>query len=178
MTQATSDRDYAEQREADTALDRARGHVQELKRLWETGGRFGDALPYFDQLEADLNTVRPQHVGAFVAQDGTPLFGDGTRPTGPQAQQYQSRIEPGSQASRPAAVGEGTQYPTDQQPITERDEEVAQVRQQRIEDGETEQQKADRMAAEDGADVGGDSSSSSSSSKGSSGSKSTKASTK
>lgn len=148
---ATPDRDYAAQREADVALDRARGHVQELRRLWETGGRFGDALAYFDQLEADLNTMRPQHIGAFAAADGTPLYGDGTRATGAQAQSYQSSVTPGSMADRPAGVGtgEGFEYPADRQPITERGEEVASVEQQRIADGETEQQRAKRMRAAD-----------------------------
>src|SRR5690348_4736711 len=148
MTQAVPDREYSEQRQADEALDRARGHVQELRRQWEQGGRFGDALPLLDQLEADLNTLRPQHIGAFSAADGTPLYGDGTRVTGAQAQQYQSRIEPGSMASQPLAVGEGgTAYPVADQPITERGEEVAAVQQQRAEDGETAEQRAARMSA-------------------------------
>jgi hypothetical protein len=136
MTQSVSDREYAEQREADVALDRARGHVQEVRRLWEQGGRFGDALPYLDQLEADLNTLRPQHVGQFSALDGAPLYGDGTRATGAQAAEYQSRVEPGSMASQPMTVGEGgIQYPDDRQPITERDEEIKDVQAQRAEDG-------------------------------------------
>ncbi len=51
------------QQEMEIALERARGHVTELRRLAEVGAPARESLPYFDQLEADLNTIRPVHPG-------------------------------------------------------------------------------------------------------------------
>lgn len=77
----TSDQELAETRQQDEALERARGQVAEMRRLWEQGAPFAAHLPLLDQLEADLNTLRPQHAGYPAAADGTALYGDGTRPT-------------------------------------------------------------------------------------------------
>jgi hypothetical protein len=99
-----TDAQSAERTEVETALTRARGHVTELRRLYERGAGFHEAHPFFEQLEADLNTVRPQHTGAVTDYQGNPLNADGTRVTGPAY--AGTSVEPGSQASRPYAADE------------------------------------------------------------------------
>ena len=148
---AESDQEAADRREAETALTRARGHVAELRRLYERGAGFHEAHPYFEQLEADLNTARPQTAGAVRDWQGNELNADGTRRT---VSDVPSTIEPGSMASQPYAAEEvGYQGAPADQPITERGEEIATVQQQRTEDGETAEQKAARMRAADGVDA-------------------------
>lgn len=97
-----TDQEAFERTEAETALTRARGHVAELRRLYERGASFAEAHPYFEQLEADLNTVRPQHSGAVVDWQGNALHADGTRRT--DAAYAGTSVEPGSMASQPAAA--------------------------------------------------------------------------
>lgn len=131
-----TDREAADRREAETALTRARGHVQELRRLAEQGAGFRDMHPYFEQLEADLNTVRPQTTGAVADWQGNELNADGTRVTG---RAYEgTRVEPGSMASRPYAADDiGYQGA----PADETDETI---------DDETDEQRVARIRAEDG----------------------------
>jgi len=141
-----TDREAAERREAETALTRARGHVQELRRLAEQGAGFRDMHPYFEQLEADLNTARPQTTGAVVDWQGNELNADGTRVTGPAYSG--TRVEPGSQASRPYAADEigyqGAPAVVDDGTPDEADDDET------IYGAETEEQRAARIRAEDG----------------------------
>ena len=97
-----TDREAFERREAETALTRARGHVAELRRMYERGAGFVEAHPLFEQLEADLNTVRPQHSGNAVDWQGNALHADGTRRT--DNAYAGTNVEPGSMASQPAGA--------------------------------------------------------------------------
>lgn len=69
-----------ELREQEIAHERARGHVAELRRLWEQGAPLRAAAQYFDQLEADLNTSRPRHAG--WSTNYAPTDAPVTTPTG------------------------------------------------------------------------------------------------
>jgi hypothetical protein len=139
---AENDREAFERREAEAALARARGHVTELRRLYERGASFVEAHPYFEQLEADLNTVRPQTTGAVVDWQGNELNADGTRVTG---HAYSgTSVEPGSMASQPRSADEiGYQGA----PAVTDDESAADA--ETIDGAETEEQRAARMRAED-----------------------------
>lgn len=150
---AETDQEAADRREAETALARARGHVAELRRLYERGAGFHEAHPYFEQLEADLNTVRPQTTGAVVDWQGNALNADGTRVTG---RAYEgTSVEPGSMASQPYTANDlgyqGTSRPTESSALyvqgppivaAEEDDEIEA-------DDETDEQRAARMRAAD-----------------------------
>lgn len=156
---AENDREAFERREAETALARARGHVAELRRLFESGASYVDAHPYFEQLEADLNTVRPQTTGAVVDWQGNELNADGTRVTG--GAYSGTRVDPGSQASRPNDVYDlgyqGDSRPTQSgvaavqgPPVLVDDGRRADVEDDEIDDSnETEEQRQARYRAAD-----------------------------
>jgi hypothetical protein len=63
MTDPGLTQDEQRTQDVEIALERARGHVVELRRLGSVGAPFTSLVPYLDQLEADLNTARPVHVG-------------------------------------------------------------------------------------------------------------------
>jgi hypothetical protein len=89
--------------EVQTAHERLRGHVGEVRRLVEQGAPATSFTPYLDQIEADLNTARPEHVGWSRYQ--APNQGVVTSPTGL------------------SGVGAAPEYPGTQH--TERDTELA-----------------------------------------------------
>jgi len=86
-------------REQEEAHERARGHVTELRRLWEVGAPLREALPLLDQIEADLNTSRPRHGG--YATDYRPLADDA--PAGPVSTPTGVSGNPNEPASNPPA---------------------------------------------------------------------------
>lgn len=120
-----------ELREQETAHERARGHVAELRRLWEQGAPLRAAQQYFDQIEADLNTSRPRHAGwsTNYAATGQPApDAPITTPTGVSGR-------PGEPASDNApALDENGNVIVEDQDVTEDDERRAD---ERVSEGDT-----------------------------------------